>query len=285
MKELNSITEERKWLLRLYSGYMLFVILIEGYRQHLIHQLSEPVLISPGADNVYWLLHLLGVPPLIAGSEAVAIGFESVLAVILIGCIVWPAKTILPVFFSVMFLIFMITKNSYVAHHEHGLVVPFMMSIVFWSKREERFSFLFRSLRYYVLFVFVSAACWKIFRGSAFHPDQLSEILKQQHLYFFSKNTDGFRYDALLYLVNHRAVGMLVHSAAVILQLSFIVGFFTRKFDTALLCLFFVFFLGNWFLMGLSFYQMWIACVVFFPLISLRVSEVELNDTPAFTSK
>jgi hypothetical protein len=264
------IASEQNTIARIYYSFMLLVMVIEYLSGHLIHQLCEPVLIHPAADNTYWLLHLLFIPQWIAQSSFVEIVFEGCWVAIAISCLFFRSRVWLNVLFTLFFLVFIVTKNSYVAHQEHGINAAFLMSFIFWTNSEIRFSFLFRAFRYYVLFIFVSAACWKIFRESFFNPIQLSETLKNQHAYFLSMNPQGAWYSVITYLINHSWVSHTIFVSAVLLQLSFAAGFFTRKFDKWLLVLFFLFFAGDWLLMGLSFYQTFIAAIVFLNWKSLQ---------------
>ncbi|MCY7408923.1 MAG: hypothetical protein LH473_01495, partial [Chitinophagales bacterium] len=175
---------ERKLISKIFYGFMLFVIAVEYLSNHLIHQLNEPVLINPAADNTYWLLHLLMIPQLIASSNDVALAFEIIWVALILCCLVFERQVIFNWLFTIFFLVFIVTKNSFVAHQEHGINAAFLMSFIFLVRNETRFSFLFRAFRYYVLFIFVSAACWKILRWNFTNPFQLSEILKSQHAYY-----------------------------------------------------------------------------------------------------
>lgn len=268
--KLDSISENRIAISHIFYGYMLLVFLVEGYMYRLVHDLAGPILINPGSDNFYWLFHLLCVPQFIAGSVVSALAFEIMLLLITMLCIIFPCNNYCSIFFTLFFAVYIVTKNSFVAHHEHGLNGPLIMSLLFWVKNNVRFLLLFKAFRYYVIFMFVSAAAWKITRGSVFLPGQLSEILKTQHLQqlvFYSKSMYS---EIISWLIEYPAVSNLFLISGTLLQFSFIIGFFTYRLDRLLLILFFLFFLCDYFLMGLSFYQWYVMAIVFLPTYSLR---------------
>lgn len=269
-----AISRDRFWLSKLYYGWFILVLAFECQAGRLMHQLENPVLISPAIDNTYWLIHLMGIPQAIASVHYLAVAIEMALLLAAIICFCLSARfPAISILFTAALLVYMVTKNSVVAHQEHGIDAPFLMSIIFWSKKEVRFSLLFRSFRYYVLFIFVSAACWKLFRGSVFLPGQMSEILKYQHLESLSEGEGSLQMEAIRWMINHPGIGHAVLIIAMLLQLSFIAGFVTHRMDTWLLLGFFLFFFGDWFLMGLSFYQTWVAGAVFLPWVSLRSAQ------------
>lgn len=265
MKLILPVSNERTFIARMFYGYVLFIFLVECLNDRMIHDLLQPVLINPGSDNFYWLLHLLSVPQAIAGSAGITFSFEITLVVIIVFCIVFPQRNFLSICFTIVFSFYIVTKNSFVAHHEHGLTVPLMMSFIFWTKSTGRFILLFKAFRYYILFVFVSAALWKILRGSVFLPEQFSEISKTQHfrqLAFYPHTTFS---QLMSWLIEHPYVSRWCLIGGTLLQFSFVAGFFTYRFDPVLFVFFFLFFIGDYLLMNLSFYQWYMASIVFMP--------------------
>jgi hypothetical protein len=84
--------------------------------------------------------------------------------------------------------IYNIVFATYSAHHFHSLMGLIIVSITFWTADEARHQRLWEGARYYFLFVMVSAALWKLFRGAAFQPDQMVNILKAQHAQYFAEH-------------------------------------------------------------------------------------------------
>lgn len=155
------------------------------------------------------------------------------------------------VLFWLLALIYFIAYNIVTGHHYHGLIGILVITIPFFSKDEKRFNLLWEGARYYILYVFASAALWKILRGSAFYTDQLSNILKAQQLDLLLQNRDSVSAYIASYLIAHPHVGHVVLLGNVLLQLSFALGFFTKKYDRILLVLVVLFTIGNYFVMSI----------------------------------
>jgi hypothetical protein len=153
--------------------------------------------------------------------------------------------------FWLLALTYFITYNIVTGHHYHGLIGVLIITIPFFSKDEKRFNLLWEGARYYMLYVFASAALWKILRGSAFYTDQLSNILKAQQLDLLIQDRDSLSAYIASYLIANPQVGHLVLLINVLLQLSFAIGFFTKKCDRLLLVLVVLFTIGNYFVMSI----------------------------------
>ena len=70
-------------------------------------------------------------------------------------------------------------------------VVYLLLSFAFWTNRADRFYKVLASCRYYFLYVFVSAAVWKITRGAVFNGQEMSRILLFHHSDLLSGGFDS----------------------------------------------------------------------------------------------
>lgn len=160
-------------------------------------------------------------------------------------------KRMFVIAFPIVLVIYFFTYNLVTGHHYHGLVGVILIAVPFWAKNETRFNLLWEVVRYYWLYIFASAAIWKILRGSVFYTEQLSNILKAQQLDLLLQQPDGFQAHVVQYLIANPQVSHWVLIANVIVQLSFLIGFFSRKFDTVLFVLAIVFCAANYFVMSI----------------------------------
>jgi len=160
-------------------------------------------------------------------------------------------KRVFAIAFSILLLIYFFTYNLVTGHHYHGFVGVILITIPFWMKYENRFNLLWEAVRYYWLYIFASAALWKILRGSVFYADQLSNILKAQQLDLQLQQPDSFQAQVVQYLIANPQVSHWVLIVNVLVQFSFLIGFFTKKFDTLLFVLAIVFCAANYFVMSI----------------------------------
>ncbi len=246
---------------RLYALAILMTLGIELSQAGLpIHWLHAPFL-DAQSDPVYWLFLITQIPFLITNSWFANLCFTILLFALPILLFIFPKNK--PIIFIqiLLFTLFFLTRNLVHCHHGHSffplIIAP--IPLLFSNHRQLIAS---NFIRYYTAFIFVSAALWKIFSGSAFNPDQFLSILQNQHASDILSN--HYFYSNLLCLFNQFPfIPTLLYSLAILLQLSFILAFFTRNSDKILGTLLVIFLLSDLLLMGMSFYPMLIFLLCF----------------------
>lgn len=225
------------------------------------HQLQSPVLVNPMADNTYWMFYVSNIPQLLLANQIVAIIFECILVLSAALSFINTKNVFFPRVFFVLFVCFFITSNTF---HGHGWIGILITSALFCVKKDSSFVMGFYALRYYVIFVLFSASIWKLARGGVFIENHMSEVLKMQHLYQLVESPLSIYSNFIWLLIESTLVSQCLLMIACSIQFAFAIGFFTTKYDKVLLCLFFLFFLGDWIFMGISFFEFYVFCL---PLI------------------
>jgi hypothetical protein len=231
-------------------GVAMYICFYHLISNSMLAQLQQPVFIFNQTEWVYKFYLASGVPQFITGNSFVSSLFDISLLVFTIGLLL-SKQRLFAVLFTLVAFNYFIIYNLVTGHHYHGFVGVILMSIPFWFKSEQRFNFSWEAARYYLLYIFASAALWKILRGSAFYHDQLSNILKQQQINLLLQNPGNYKAHIAQYLIAHTGVSHILMLANVLLQLSFAIGFFTRKYDMVLFVLAIVFVVCNFLVMGI----------------------------------
>jgi len=244
--------------------FCVFVIAKAYFSNLLLHQLALPSLILPYADNTFWFFHFLGIPQYLVGSFSVSLLFDITMFVSILACLFLKKIKAFPIIFFLLFLCYFITLNSFRNHHAHNLIGVLLMSFSLCFQCSNLFAIGFFALRYYLLFIMSSAALWKLFRGSVFNLEHMSECLKLQHISYLVNNSNNLYADFIYFLINSQFISQTIFIAGFLIQLSFILGFFTEKYDKMLLVLFFTFFIGDYLLMDLAFVELYILSVTLF---------------------
>ncbi|MEO7310451.1 MAG: hypothetical protein ABIX01_08645 [Chitinophagaceae bacterium] len=135
--------------------------------------------------------------------------------------------------------------------HVGWLLYPFVLMAV----RLKSFYFLMNAMRYFFLFFFASAAIWKLRQGGAFNPEQMSGILLMQHKEYLVSAPENWFTHFIYWLVKHQIVGYCLYLGSMVLELTFIAGFFTKKYDRLLLLLFFAFLVMDYFIMRIPYFE------------------------------
>ncbi len=157
--------------------------------------------------------------------------------------------------------------------HTAWLLFP----VAFLATDPRTFRFLVEGLRYFFLFFVASSGIWKIVHGSVFNPEQMSGILLYQHADLLLTSPGYWQTEMIQWLIDHKTAGFILYLSAAVLELVFIVGFFTKKYDHLLVTGFLVFLVFDHLVMRIPYYE------VLPYLITLRVAAMR-RDLPVYAA-
>jgi len=238
--------------------YFSFVVIWVIYRfwgNTLFSQLNAPVIQSPDVDNTFWLLSILSIPSFIIHNQIIATLLDIMMLFLPLLYLLKPNK-LYAILFTIIISLYHICFSLYAAHHFHSLMGIIIVSTVFWSDNENRKDKLWSLARYYFLFAMVSAALWKIGRGSVFDPNFMTETLKAQHAQYIFDFPNSLLTGIYKWTIDSTNFARWFYITATALELFFIVGFFTKKFDKLLAALFLIFAVANFFVMGIFSFEL-----------------------------
>src|SRR5207244_1109367 len=129
----------------------------------------------------------------------------------------------------------------YPSNSIEGHIAWLFFPILFIPADKKTFSLLFEGLRYFFLFFFASAGLWKLAQGGFFSLSEMTGILLYQHAQLLSNSPGYWQSELILYLIQHPKLSYLLYLSTTILELSFLIGFFTKKFDRLLTIFFGIF--------------------------------------------
>jgi len=136
-----------------------------------------------------------------------------------------------------------------------GHLAWLLFPIAFIPRNEKTFALLFNGLRYFFLFFFASAGVWKFVQGGVFSTQQMSSILLVQHKELLVATPQHWYALFIGWLINHHWISYGLYLIATVIELSFIVGFFTKRYDRLLLFGFLIFLLFDHFIMRIPYYE------------------------------
>lgn len=243
----------------------LFLILIYFFATNsLLSQLQQPVLITPGSDNTFWLLHLTGLPQFLLSNKPAALIFDIVVTSSCLVCIFVPRQRMFTIMTIVgTWLLYVCYTTSVGKHYvQIGYLLAPLPFLVLGSKR---FSLAWEGLRYWVCFLFVSAGLYKIYYGGFFDPTNMRNILSLENASWMFFEPDTTQRRVIQFFIAHPPAAQWLYRLAAILQAGLIVGFFTKRFDTWLLVLLLAFHLANFMLLHISFVDQSLIFAPFLP--------------------
>jgi hypothetical protein len=174
---------------------------------------------------------------------------------------------ILGVCFSAFLFFYLLLQNLFLQIHLESFVGFLVLSLLFWTKRVTTFNGIIKLTRLLFLYVFFSAALWKIFRGSFFYPEQMQNLLIMHHAQYLSNDCHTFLCDLYRYLIVNPHLAQGLYIIATILELSFMIGWFTKAYDKRLLALALLFFAADHVLMLIPYWQIMVSGITLWPFI------------------
>jgi hypothetical protein len=251
-------TRDKTALLKVYFLFYYIVFLFFFINHRLLSQV-QPILFNYNRDLSELLLIAAGLPRYMIGHPwtfALADALLYLLPVPLLIYAVRKGRYSLPlgIAFSLFIAVYLLLANIFWQNDHEPFVLYILLSFAFLTNREERFYMLLKGTRYYFLYIFFSAAIWKIARGAVFNVAEMSNILLIHHSELLSGNGTSVAARCYVYLIGHPGLSWLLYLSAVGLELSFVIGFFTRRFDRVLLGLAILFVAADLLLMQIPYW-------------------------------
>ena len=242
----------------------LFCILIYFFCTHtLLSQLQQPVFIHSGSDNTFWLLHYLRIPQFFLHNYWAALLFDITITTSCIICIVLPqnkACTYITIL-GIWLLHFCYSSAAGKHYAQIGYLLPPLALLIF---NEKKFAISWQLIRYWICFLYCSAGIYKMVYGGFFYANNMSNILQQMNAEWLFFNPKGVQTSCIYFLINHPFWAQLFYQAAVLIEMAFFIGFFTKKYDKYLVSTLILFHVGNYFLLHISFIEQSLIFAPFF---------------------
>ncbi len=230
----------------------------------LLHQLEKPVLFNAATDVV-----ALAMQQLLAFEALLVFPFLSyttdILLLVLPFILVFRSNIRwLAIVNLIIWGIYILLYNTYGTHHTHSMLGIMIVGtgIIFTGKPS--FNRIWAAVRYYVLWIMAAAGLWKLFRGAIFQQGQGTTIFADNLSGFIYEQPDHFLTGIYTFLLRYPVILNTAYIIAVLMELLFITGFFTRKYDQWLMVMLSVLISGFWFIADATFFELLI-CLL--PLI------------------
>ena len=226
----------------------------------LLHEL-QPVFFLNRLDVTLNILFLTGIQNAIIKSFAIQLSLD-ILYFFLPLSLVFVVNRKMQFYFAILNSIFNLTYalilSSVSPLSIAGFIGWILLPMLFVFTSDRGFYYAVNSMRYIFLLIFFSAGLWKIRTGGVFNTEQMSAILLKQHAAYLTQSPTDWFSRIVYYLVINYRFSYIVYVCAVIAELVFVIGFFTKKADKLLILIFLLFILFDFFLMRINYFA-WIA--------------------------
>ncbi|MCW3105943.1 MAG: hypothetical protein JWQ09_449 [Segetibacter sp.] len=254
------LTEQhRKQIIYAFCIIFYLLMLLKLYNGLLLYQI-KPFLFNNRFDLFTWIIMKTGLHQWLlnnpSGWLAFDIAFYSMPLLYLLAYKknIQLASAVAVVMIAVNY-IYIQCYSLYPSSSVEGFIAWLLFPFLLMTVNLKSFYFILHALRYFFLFFFTSAAIWKFVQGGIFNTDQMSGVLLFQHKEYLT-SSPGFWYTVFIYwLVNHPYISYLLYLTATLLELSFVTGFFTKKFDLFLVFACILFLLSDILFMRIPYWE------------------------------
>ena len=252
-----------------YWGCFIAALVWRFYLGLGLSQLGQPPVLDGRDDLVLWFLADWGLVQVFAQNPVLGLVWDAGLSLLALGGLwaAWQRKNqlqaCLALALALGFAYYLLIQQSYpTLTIKRYLGLLFLPWYLVFRQSKSRY-LVWEGLRYYLLYVFASAALWKIFRGSVWEWGHFSATLKAQHIAHWSGDMGYFWQPLHRFLIEHSLLAQSLFWAGTALQLSFLGGFFSKRGDRFLALGLVLFVLLDYVLMRINYVEL----LVFLPLL------------------
>lgn len=262
-------------------SWLFLVLVYFFFNNSLLSNLKGPVLLHPGIDNGFWVLHILRIPQFILQNQWAAILFDILLTVSCIICIFIPQQRTFT-FITLVGIWLLYVCYSSAAGKQYAQIGYLLAPIPFLALQQNKFELLWKAFRYWVCFLYLSAGFYKIYYGGFAAGNTMQQILMEMNAEWLIFQQQNFQANCIEWLIQHPNFAQWIYRLAVLVDISLLIGFVTRRFDKWLLLGIFSFHVGNYFLLHISFVEQSLIFAAFFPWqqIGTKLKTTHSNDRP-----
>ena len=256
----------RAQITRVVFALYLALLIYKYFNEALIGQQLTPQFYAPNVNFTYWLFLFTGISNYIFNHNYLIYLLNFLLFSSCILIIIKPRWFYCAIVFTVCIWLYQMLMYSIVTYQSYaiGLLFP---CIPFMFKKDFKFYFTFEAGRYFLCGLYFLGGFLKIKNGAVFHLSHLSDSIRISVADFMLQNPDSYKTYLMTFLINHDFISWMLFFIVMLFELSFVIGFFTKKFDLFLICLFFLFHLGNAIIMDIPFLNHVIIVIFLIPFI------------------
>ncbi|MCC6817607.1 MAG: hypothetical protein IT245_01770 [Bacteroidia bacterium] len=236
---------------RIVFSFVLLALLYFWYSGMMLHHVWDSPFQYKGADLTYWFLHSLRVDKLLTSNQFIAQVFSFVLISFFVLASLFPKKRSLAIVSGILLLFYQVIFNMKLGYHTHHLF-GFQFALLPFYFKESLFKPSLGLAKVLCCLSYFFAGFFKLYQGAWLSFDSFSHVLSNQHAAYLYFNPTGIRSLVVHYMISHPSIGFMFFISAMIVQLSFIVGVFSNKWNKYLAVFIVLFHVMDWFLMNLG---------------------------------
>lgn len=255
MSMIPQFLSEIKWSIdtwkRLVFSTIFLALCYFWYSGMMLHHVWDSPFQYKGADPSYWAFHTLGIAEWLCSSYNVALIFSILMLGMFLASAVFYKKRYLTIISGILLLVYQVVFNMKIGYHAHHLFGFQFALLPFYFKTESTRPAIALA-RILSCMAYFFAGFFKLYHGAWLSFDSFSHVLSNQHAAYLFFNPDGLRSPVVRFVIDNKWIGYSFFVSAMLLQLSFIAGIFSNKFNRMFAVFILLFHVMDWFLMNLG---------------------------------
>ncbi|HEY4337021.1 MAG TPA: hypothetical protein VGM89_14020, partial [Puia sp.] len=235
-------------LATIYFGFYFLVFGSMALSHRLLSQV-RPAFMNFNRDLTELAVLATGLPRWMIAHPGSFIVFDVLLFALPLVWLATGLRRWLGVLFVGFLAVYLLLADIFWQVHHEPYILYLLLPLAFITRRPERIDGILQAARYYFLYIFVSAAIWKIARGAAFNSEEMSRILLVHHSELLSGDCQGWLCGLYRWLIDHPLAAQTLYWAGILTEASFFLGLFTRRYDRWLIALAVLFVAADWWVM------------------------------------
>jgi hypothetical protein len=262
---MNKFVLSRIQLKKIIFTVYLILLIYKFFNGELLFQHTNPPLTYPILNFPYWLFLLSGLKDYIFSHDYLKFTITFLLFSSALLSIFRIHSTIYPRIFCICIWLYQFLYFSIVAYQPFAIGILFPC-LPFIFKKDYKFYLAFNFGRYFLCGLYFLAGILKFVNGGGGNIYQMADSIKMSCLDYMLYNPNNFKSFIMSFFLEHYILGYLLYFLASILEISFLIGFFTKKYDIILLSLFLIFHFSNYVLLDLPFTNHFIILAFLIPV-------------------
>lgn len=213
------------------------------------HQLAHAPIFDISIDNSFWWFHYSGLASAMSDHPGLVLSLEVLFVILMAGLWFRPHPVGALILLAVVVILSMYQQTWSATLTKISVVLPVL--ILPFCFPAGRFNTTWKLPRYYLAYLMVSAALFKLFNGGLFHPHQMEAILSAQHADLALTCPESRRL-SLSHFLSTPGIAAASYVGIFLLEASFAGLLFTRRWDRWYAVAVAIFCIGIWAVMRIQ---------------------------------
>lgn len=259
----NISIKDRNQYIYIWCILFLGIYTMRIFQGRYITALCQPDIKGIGLSYSFWLANAFGILKFIINHKLLSLFIDLAIPILAALTLFYSNKRIFPILLFALLLIQHFCLETFSITQTKGSVFLFISTFPLLVK-PKNFSLIVEFAKYFCCFVLCMAAYYKLAHGVAFDVHHFQKILQLQHIDLAYYNSPNISLIITKFLVQHYILGFILFSLLIIIQYSFIIGFFTNKYNKILFIFYLLFNLSAIILMRIYYFELLMCCTLCF---------------------